>query len=34
MSVKPAIKLTNDTGLGHVVDPVYYLDNKKRVNSN
>ena len=27
MSNRPPKKLTNDTGLSHVVDPHYYLDN-------
>ena len=34
MSNRPPKKLTNDTGLSHVVDPHYYLDNRKKVNSN
>jgi len=33
MSVRPTVKLTNDTGLAHVTDPHYYLDNRKKVNS-
>lgn len=33
MSLKPPNKYTNDTGLGHVIEQHYYLDNKKKVNS-
>ena len=33
MSLKPPNKYTNDTGLGHVIEKHYYLDNKKKVNS-
>ena len=34
MSTRPPLKLTNDTGLGHVIDAHYYLDNRKKVNTN
>lgn len=33
MSSKSPNKYTNDTGLGHVIEEHYYLDNKKKVNS-